>query len=83
MTQPSSSALDEKTLDHLEAQFPQLFQAAVTQAYWSTLAQGHSVLERTEEGLVETFPDGSSRFIKPLKSWISVTPGEKRLLPLP
>ena len=80
MTQPSSSALDEKTLDHLEAQFPQLFQAAVTQAYWSTLAQGHSMLERTEEGLVETFPDGSSKFIKALEPWVSVTPGEKRVL---
>ena len=80
MTQPSSAPLDEKTLDHLEEQFPQLFQAAVTQAYWSTLAQGLSVLERTEEGLVETFPDGSSRFIRPLEPWVSVTPGEKRVL---
>jgi len=80
MTQPSSAPLDEKTLDHLEAQFPQLFQAAVTQAYWATLAQGLSVLERTEEGLVETFPDGSSRFIKPLEPWVRVNPGEKRVL---
>ena len=81
MPQPSSTPLDEKTLNHLEAQFPQLFQAAVTQAYWATLAQGFSVLERTKEGLVETFPDGSSKFIKPLKPWVSVTPGEKRVLP--
>ena len=80
MTQPSSTPLDEKTLDHLEAQFPQLFQAAVTQAYWATLAQGLSVLERTEEGLVETFPDGSSVFIRPLEPWVRVTPGEKRTL---
>ena len=80
MNQPSSDPLSEQTLDHLEAQFPQLFQAAVTQAYWSTLAQGHSMLERTEEGLVETFPDGSSKFIKALEPWVSVTPGEKRVL---
>ena len=80
MNQPSSDPLSEQTLEQLEAQFPQLFQAAVPQAYRATLAQGHSMLERTEEGLVETFPDGSSRFIKPLEPWVSVTPGEKRLL---
>ena len=80
MTQPSSAPLSKQTLDHLEAQFPQLFQAAITQAYWDTLAQGHSVLERTEQGLVETFTDGSSRFIKPLKPWVKVTPEDKRVL---
>ena len=53
----------------------------MTQAYWATLAQGLSVLERTEEGLVETFPDGSSKFIKLLEPWVSVIPGAKRILP--
>ena len=81
MTPRSRTPLDEKTLVHLEAQFPQLFQAAVTQAYWATLAQGLSVLERTEEGLVETFPDGSNKFIKALEPWVSVIPEEKRIFP--
>jgi len=76
----STPPLDEKALDHLEEQFPRLFRAAVTHAYWATLAQGLSVLERTEAGLVETFPDGSSKFIKPLEPWVRVTPGEKRVL---
>ena len=79
MNQPSSDPLSEQTLDQLEAQFPQLFQAAVPQAYRATLAQGLSMLERTEQGLVETFPDGSSRFIEPLEPWVSVTPGERRV----
>jgi len=81
MTARSSTPLDQKTLDHLEQQFPQLFQAAVTQVDSTTLAQRLSVLERTEEGLVETFPNGSSKFIKPLEPWVRVTPGEKRVLP--
>jgi len=81
MTPRSSTPLDEKALNHLEEQFPQLFQAAVTQVDSTTLAQRLSVLERTEEGLVETFPNGSSKFIKPLEPWVRVTPGEKRVLP--
>lgn len=80
MNSHSSTQLDEKTLDHLEAQFPQLFQAAVTQAYWGTLAQGLNVLERTEAGLVETFPDGSSRLVKALEPLQNAILGEKRAL---
>ena len=81
MNQPSSDPLSEQTLDQLEAQFPQLFQVAITQVGSTTLAQGLSVLERAEQGLVEIFPDGSSKFIEPLNPWFSVIPGEKRVLP--
>jgi len=77
----SSASLSDQSLDHLEQHFPQPFQAAVTQAYRATLAQGISVLERTKQGLVETFPDGSSRLIKALEPWTRVTPGQKRVLP--
>jgi hypothetical protein len=72
--------LDEQTLTYLEEHIPILAQAAVTQAYWATLARGYSVLERTEEGLVETFPNGTSQFIKPLEPRLHVPKGTKRMI---
>jgi hypothetical protein len=73
--------MDEKTMTHLEEHIPELAQAAVTQAYWAALARGYSVLERTDEGLVETFPDGSYTLIKPLEPLLSVPKGTKRFIP--
>ena len=70
-------ALDDKSIDYLEEHFPELFAAAVTQAYWGALAAGHSVVQRDGDDLVEVFPDGSRRFIKKLPPGFEVVPGTR------
>ncbi len=59
--------LDDKTLDFLEQQIPDLAAAAVTIAYNETLAAGLSVLQVEGDELIEQFPDGSKRVVKKLK----------------
>ncbi len=59
--------LTDKEIDYLEAHIPELAQAAVTQAYWNTLASGNSVLIAEHGALVEVFPDGMRKFIKKLQ----------------
>lgn len=69
--------LNEKELDYLEAHIPELAAVAFKQAYWAALASGSSVLMSEDGNLVEIFPDGSRKVIKPLPSRLSVTPGQK------
>ena len=59
--------LDDKTLDFLEQQIPDLMAAAITVAYNDALADGHSVLQVEGDDLVEQFPDGSKRVVKKLE----------------
>ena len=59
--------LDEKTLDFLEQQIPDLMAAAVTIAYNEALAAGLSVLQVEDDKLVEQFPDGTKRVVKQLE----------------
>ena len=68
--------LTDKEIDYLEQQFPELFAAAVTQAYWDALASGSSVLVSENGVLKENFPDGSSKIIKEGKPWIKVQKGQ-------
>lgn len=72
--------LNEKELDYLEAHIPELAAVAFKQAYWAALASGNSVLMSENDHLVEIFPDGSRKVIKPLPPRISVTPGQKIVL---
>ena len=67
---------DEKTICFLEEQLPELFEAAVKQAYWQALASGGSVLISRDGALVEIFPDGTERVIKELPTTILVIPGQ-------
>ena len=60
--------LDDKTLDFLEEQIPDLMAAAVTVAYHNALAAGHSVVLVEGDDLIEQFPDGTKRFIEKLES---------------
>ena len=69
--------LNEKELDYLEAHIPELAAVAFKQAYWAALAFGSSVLMNENDQLVEIFPDGSRKVIKPLPPGIPVTPGQK------
>jgi hypothetical protein len=54
----------EKTLDYLEKHIPDLAGAAITQAYWHTLAAGLSVLESENGVIYEVFPDGTRNVVK-------------------
>lgn len=72
--------LGEEAIQHLEAHLPELFAAAVTQAYQAALAAGHTVLQREGDDLVEVSPDGSRRVIKPLPPLVPVEPGTRRRL---
>jgi len=56
----------ERAISYLEEHIPELAEAAIKQAYWQALASGSSVLERENDSLVEVFPDGSRKVIKPL-----------------
>ena len=58
--------LDEKTLDFLETQIPDLAAAAVTIAYNEALAAGLSVLQVEGDEIIEQFPDGTKRVVKRL-----------------
>ncbi len=60
--------LDDKTLDFLEGQIPDLMAAAITVAYNRALASGYSVLQVEGDDLVEQFPDGTKRVIEKLES---------------
>ena len=72
--------LNEESLSYLEAHVPELFSAAVTQAYWGTLASGHSVLQRYGDSLVEIFPDGTRRLIEALPPRVVVKPGMRTVV---
>lgn len=58
---------DEKVIDYLEQQIPELAAAATKIAYWQALASGSSVLISENGELVEVFPDGTRRFIKKIE----------------
>ena len=66
----------EKELDFLEQSIPQLANSAITEAYYSTLSSGSSVLEVISNKLYEVFPDGTKNFIKDMPNSIKV---DKRL----
>ncbi|WP_198145946.1 hypothetical protein [Desulfonatronovibrio magnus] len=74
--------ISEKSMQFLEEHIPELAQSAVTQAYWQTLASGHSVLQ-SENGIVyEVFPDGTRTIVKKIAPPTPVRVGEKRVIRL-
>lgn len=70
-------ALNEKELNYLEEHIPELAEVAFKQAYWAALASGSSVLMSEKGNLVEIFPDGKRKIIKPLPPSTPVRPGQK------
>ena len=62
------------------AEFAKRAVRAVHHARAEALAAGMSVVEISGESLVETFPDGTRRFIKAMPPPVRVTPGTVRLL---
>lgn len=69
--------LSEEELDFLETQIPDLAEAAFKQAYWAALSSGCSVLVSEGGYLVEVFPNGHKKIIKPLPPSIPVKRGQK------
>ena len=69
--------LSEEELDFLETQIPDLAEAAFKQAYWAALSSGSSVLVSEGGYLVEVFPNGHKKIIKPLPPSIPVKRGQK------
>jgi hypothetical protein len=67
----------ESSIEYLEEQIPALAQAAVTKAYWETLASGQSVLETADGKIYEVFPDGTRRLVKEIEPAINVPYGKK------
>jgi hypothetical protein len=75
--------LDEKAMSYLETRIPELAEGAVKQAYCKNLAAGRTVvrggeMDRTHR-IIESFPDGTSRVIKPLVAPTPVVPGQRRV----
>lgn len=57
---------NEKVIDYLEQYIPELATAATQQAYWRALATGNSVLVTENNHLVEVYPDGSRKILRPV-----------------
>lgn len=69
--------LKEKELLYLEEHIPELAEAAFKQAYWAALSSGSTVLMSENGNLVEIFPDGTRKVIKPLPPSTPVTRGQR------
>jgi hypothetical protein len=72
--------ISEESIRFLEEHIPELAQAAVTQAYWQTLASGNSVLQSENGVIYEVFPDGTRTIIKKIAPPIPVDVGETWVL---
>ena len=72
--------LSEEAICFLEEHIPELAEVAFKQAYWAALASGSSVLIGEKGNLVEVFPDGKRKVIKPLPPLIPVTRGQRLML---
>ena len=68
--------INEKEMDYLEKHIPEMAKAAITQAYWQSLAAGNSVLISDNGVLTEVFPDDTTKIIKKNKPFIKVQKGK-------
>jgi hypothetical protein len=51
--------LSEEAIDYLEQQIPELAELATRQAFWQTLASGHSAIIAEGAHLIRIYPDGT------------------------
>jgi hypothetical protein len=61
---------NEKVIDYLEQQIPELAAAVTKIAYWQALASGNSVLVSENGEIVEVFPDGTRKFVQKTEPYI-------------
>ncbi|MCX6854239.1 MAG: hypothetical protein NTV80_04970 [Verrucomicrobia bacterium] len=71
----------EQTLDYLEQQIPSISAAAVDVAYWQALASGQAVLVSGDDGIYQTFADGTRKLIKTTEPRPSVPIGTRVRIP--
>ena len=67
-------------IDYLEQHIPELAQAAVTQAYWASLAAGNHVMVIDDGAIYEVAPDGTRTFVQETEPPTPVEIGAKREL---
>lgn len=72
---------DDRNIDYLEMQIPDLSAAAVDVAYWQALATGQTVLVSDEGGIFQVFPDGTRKLIKTMDRPVSVPLGTRMVIP--
>lgn len=70
--------LSERSMSAREKRIPQLAEDAVKQARNKALKAGRKVVEALDGQLIESYPDGTRKVLKPLPAPIPVTP-EQRL----
>lgn len=66
---------NEKVIDYLEQQIPELAAAATKIAYRQALASGSSVLISKNGEIVEVFPDGTRKFVRKIEPGIKIKKG--------
>ncbi|HYW10060.1 MAG TPA: hypothetical protein VE913_24045 [Longimicrobium sp.] len=67
-------------IDYLEQHIPELASAAVTQAYWASLAAGNHVLVIEDGAIYQISPDGTRTFVKDTEPSTPVAIGATRML---
>jgi hypothetical protein len=67
-------------IDYLEQHIPELAQAAVTQAYYASLAAGNHVMVVEDGAMYEVSPDGTRTYIKDVEPPTPIEPGTRRVL---
>lgn len=69
---------DEKTMQFLEQQIPELAESAFKQAYWRALDAGLSVTISRNGTIYEISPDGTEKAIRNILPPISIPPEQRR-----
>ena len=75
------TTLTDQVLDHLETAIPELARAATNQAFWQTLAAGHSAVICEGDSIYEVFPDGTRRFMQLVDELPADQPANERSQP--
>ncbi len=65
-------------IDYLEQAIPELASAAVTQAYYASLAAGNDVMVVENGAIYEVSPDGRRTYVKAVEPSVPVEPGARR-----
>ena len=70
--------MSEESMQHMEAQIPELAGTAVKRAYWQALTMTGKVLEARNGQLIETTAEGAVRVVRSIAKPMAVTLGTKR-----
>ena len=71
--------LSEESMQHMEAQIPELAGSAVKRAYFQALTTTGKVVEARNGQLVETNAEGTVRILRSIAKPFAVTIGTKRV----